>query len=361
VAARTQVTVDLPSVQSLINRVQQLTGVPAAGGYTLAVAPQVHIRGQLAGQAIDTSFAPTLSFQLSALQLQPAGLSNPVAGAHARAAFTPSRAGTVAAAAMSNPNSIVVLGHALSVAALRWAALIGFLLSAVLTMFAAVVKRLRPFDEAARIQTEYGQLIVPVVLGPDGLGGPPVDVPTIAALARLAESGQRLILHSRNERCDTYLVNDEGTVYRYRADPGNVVWGEWSATAPRPLAHVAATAARPVASPRPVFATAVQATPVSEPLTAQTPAPGADGQAPKVFPPPSFLAGPQPEPPTEVREPVLEPPPAAAGPPMAPSPRPVPSPSLTTRPRLRGWLQSQAERARLVRELGSAFLGTGER
>ena len=98
VAVRTQVTVDLPSVQSLINRVQQSTGVPAAAGYTLAVAPQVHIRGELAGQAVDTSFAPTLSFQLSSLQLQPAGVSSPGTGSQVRASFAPSRPGSVATA-----------------------------------------------------------------------------------------------------------------------------------------------------------------------------------------------------------------------------------------------------------------------
>ena len=166
---------------------------------------------------------------------------------------------------MSTPNSLVVLGHALSVAALRLAAVIGFLLGAALTVFAAVVKRLAPSDEAARIQAEYGHLIVPVVLGPDGLGGAPVDVPTIAALARLAESGQRLILHSRDNSRDTYLVNDEGTVYRYRADPGNVVWGEWSATAPRPLAHVAPPARRPAGTPRPVTATTMSAASPAQP------------------------------------------------------------------------------------------------
>ena len=360
VGVRTQVTVDLPSAQSLINRVQQLTGVPASGGYTLAVAPQVHIRGELAGQAIDTSFAPTLSFQLSSLQLQPAGLSSPGAGSQAPAAFTRSRPGTVAAA-VSTPNSLVVLGHPLSVAALRLAAVIGFLLCAALTVFAAVARRLAPSDEAARIQAEYGHLIVPVVLGPEGLGGAPVDVPTIAALARLADSGQRLILHSRDNSRDTYLLNDEGTVYRYRADPGNVVWGEWSATAPRPLANVAASATRPGPAPAPAFATSASATVVSEPLVAAAQAPSIIASTPEVFPPPAFLFAVPTEAPTEVGATVHETPSAPAPRPIRPSPQPAASAPLTARPRLRSWMKSQAERARVVRELGSAILGTGER
>jgi hypothetical protein len=53
-------------------------------------------------------------------------------------------------------------------------------------------------------------------------------VPSIKALAKLAESGQRLILHNRSDDVDTYMVNEEGTVYRYQVKPSNVVWGEWS-------------------------------------------------------------------------------------------------------------------------------------
>jgi hypothetical protein len=235
---------------------------------------------------------------------------------------------------------------------------LGLFLSFALAVIAAVVARLAPSDEAARIQAEYGHLIVPVVLGPDGLGGPPVDVPTIAALARLAECGQRLILHSRDNSRDTYLVNDEGTVYRYRADPGNVVWGEWSATAPRPLSHAAAPTPRPAVAPRPVTATSMSAA------------------SPTVFPPPPFLFSPAAESATEVRAPEPTPamarsaPAAPAAPMAAPAaparpapaaPDPMPSRSVAARPRLRRWVESQAERTRLVRELGSAFLGTSER
>ena len=55
-------------------------------------------------------------------------------------------------------------------------------------------------------------------------------MPSIKSLVRLAESGQRLILHTRSDNVDTYLVNDEGTVYRYQVKPSKVIWGEWSET-----------------------------------------------------------------------------------------------------------------------------------
>ena len=56
-------------------------------------------------------------------------------------------------------------------------------------------------------------------------------MPSIKALVKLAESGQRLILHNRSNDVDTYMVNEEGTVYRYQVKPSKVVWGEWSEAA----------------------------------------------------------------------------------------------------------------------------------
>jgi hypothetical protein len=94
-------------------------------------------------------------------------------------------------------------------------------------------KRGEPFEESVHIQSQYGHLIVPIVAGED-LGWPPVDVPNIKALVRLAESGQRLILHNRSGDVDTYMVNDEGTVYRYQVKASKIVWGEWT-DAPLPV------------------------------------------------------------------------------------------------------------------------------
>ncbi len=94
-------------------------------------------------------------------------------------------------------------------------------------MYAFLRKRGEAFEESVKIQAQYGHLLVPIVAGED-LGWPPVDVQNIKALVRLAESGQRLILHNRSGHVDTYMVNDEGTVYRYQVKSSKVVWGEWT-------------------------------------------------------------------------------------------------------------------------------------
>jgi hypothetical protein len=216
------VTLDLNGLQALLKKVQTLTGVSAASGYTVAVVPTVHVNGTVAGQPIATGFNPVLNFQLVAPQLRPS-----VAGGD----FTPSRLGRVATTS-TVANDLNVAGVSFSVRTLRGIALGGLLLSVLaVVLLIVLIKRSAPFGEAGRIQAQYGHLIVPIAGTADDLAWAPFDVPNIDALVRLAEACDRLILHYREDTLDTYLVNDEGTVYRYQSRHSGVVWGEWS-TAP---------------------------------------------------------------------------------------------------------------------------------
>jgi signal peptidase I len=217
------VTLDLTQIRSLLSKIQKLTGITAGDGYTIAVVPKIHVSGVLAGEPLDTNFGPTLNFQLQSLQLQPGG------GSDASSSLTPSQRGTVSGPTITD-NTLAVAGHSASVQTIRWVALGGFVLAAVIALVAFVLKRGQPFEEAARIQEQYGHLMVPIINAED-LGWPPIDVGSIKALVRLAQSGDRLILHHCGNGVDTYLVNEEGTVYRYQARPIKIVWQEW-ATAP---------------------------------------------------------------------------------------------------------------------------------
>jgi hypothetical protein len=231
----TEVTVDMHQLQSLVTKVAALTGIPSS--YSIAVVPQVHITGTVAGHPLDLSFKPAMTFQLASGQLVPQGAAS-TASASPRTGSTsasgsstglsPSQTGAVETPATA-PAAITVFGLSLKISLLRWIAIVGLVLSVAATLFFYLRKRGEPFGESYRIQAQYGHLIVPIVAGED-LGWPPVDVASIKALAQLAESGQRLILHSRSDNVDTYLVNDEGTVYRYQVKPSNVVWGDWSET-----------------------------------------------------------------------------------------------------------------------------------
>jgi hypothetical protein len=223
------VTLDLNSLQALIEKIQTLTGVSTASGYTIAVAPQVHVDGTLAGQTLSAGLNPVLNFQLAPPQLRPRVVAP--GAAHGGGSFSPAEHGTVANR-VSVANDLKVAGVALSVKTLQGVAVCGLLLALLaMVLLIVLIKRSQPFGEAGRIQAQYGHLIVPIAGTAEDLAWAPFDVPNIEALVRLAEACDRLILHYREDTVDTYLVNDEGTVYRYQSRHTGVVWGEWS-TAP---------------------------------------------------------------------------------------------------------------------------------
>jgi signal peptidase I len=232
----TTVKLDMRQLKALLTKVATLTGLPSAA-YTVAVEPIVHITGTVAGEPLNLSFSPSMNFQLGAQQLVPAGAQStsapPAANGNSAApqsgsgaTLAPSRSGAVGTPATA-PATITVLGVSLEISLLRWIAVFGLVLSLAAAILFYLRKRGEPFEETHRIMAQYGHMIVPIVGGED-LGWPPVDVPNIKALVKLAESGQRLILHNRSNDVDTYMVNEEGTVYRYQVKASNVVWGEWS-------------------------------------------------------------------------------------------------------------------------------------
>jgi signal peptidase I len=229
----TDVTLDLRHLQSTMAQIGRLTTGSVFGNFSFAIQPVVHIAGTFADRPVNASVKPGLTFQVAGGEVQPLGGSTSSVGgatgsASSQANFTPSQAGDVSAPATA-PATISVLGISPEISLLRWIAIIGLVISIAATVFFYLRKRSEPFEETFQIQSQYGHLIVPIVAGED-LGWPPVDVPSIKSLVRLAESGQRLILHTRSDNIDTYLVNDEGTVYRYQVKPSKVIWGEWSET-----------------------------------------------------------------------------------------------------------------------------------
>jgi len=234
-ATGTHVTVNLRRAQSLMEQIAKLTATPGFSSFSLAIQPVVHVTGTVAGRPIDTRYAPTLGFQLQSGQLLPASAPTPTGSTPGAAPtssapnYAPSQSGSVATPATA-PARITVLGVSPQVSLLRWIAILGLLVSIAATIYFYLRKRGEPFEESYRIQSQYGHMIVPIVGGED-LGWPPVDVPSFKSLVKLAESGQRLILHNRSNDVDTYMVNEEGTVYRYQVKPSNVVWGDWSENA----------------------------------------------------------------------------------------------------------------------------------
>jgi signal peptidase I len=222
--AAADVMLDVPRLRSLIRKVETLTGGAPGATYDLTVMPRLHLTGTLASAPLTTDFAPELKLKLDALQLSPPATGSAASAATASGAakddLNPSRRGTVSASTTKR-NTIDVRGVKLPVDTARWIAVIGFLLAAS----AAALTGLRLLDDrsdpTAHIH-RYRHLIVPIAGATFDRARPPIDVTSINALAQLAERSERLILHEQRNGADTYLVDDEGTLYRYQSHPAGV-------------------------------------------------------------------------------------------------------------------------------------------
>ena len=112
-------------------------------------------------------------------------------------------------------------GHDVPVTTARWIALLGFLLAASVALLSGVRLLGGSPDPTAQLN-RYRHLIVPIAGTTFDPARPPIDVTSINALAQLAERSERLILHHQRDGADTYLVDDEGTLYRYQAPAAGV-------------------------------------------------------------------------------------------------------------------------------------------
>jgi signal peptidase I len=223
--ASADVMLDVPALQSLIRKVERLTGGTPGAAYNLWITPRVHVTGTLASQPLTSDYAPALALKLDSLQLRgaPAAAADPAADPdpgsgptpEQKAAFNPSRGGNVAASSTAT-NALGLRGHDVPVPTIRWIALIGFLLAASAALLTGVRLLGESTDPAAHIH-RYRHLIVPIAGTTFDPARPPIDVTSIAALAQLAERSERLLLHHQRDGVDTYLVDDEGTLYRYQA------------------------------------------------------------------------------------------------------------------------------------------------
>ena len=216
--AGADVTLDVPALQSLIRKVEKLTGGTPGAAYNLSIIA-AGPRDRHAGQ-------PAAHQRLRA-GAEPSARRSAAAGRRAarrprrrpgQGGLTPSRPGHRVATASTKPNTLTVRGHAVPVTTARWIALIGFLLAASAALLSGV-RLLGDSSDPTSHVNRYRHLIVPIAGTTFDPARPPIDVTSIQALAQLAERSERLILHHQRDGADTYLVDDEGTLYRYQALP----------------------------------------------------------------------------------------------------------------------------------------------
>ncbi|MGZ4199740.1 MAG: signal peptidase I [Thermoleophilia bacterium] len=254
-------TVSLAQLAGVMLQLQNQTKILSTN-YKVSILPGVHVKGAIGGQPIDKTFSSQLDFVFDGLKFaidQGSGVGTSHSATHVM---------SIGTGDVQQKQSIDLRILKLSVNSARAVALVGIVLA--LLGFAAVsglaVMRRRA-DEPAVIDRLYSHLLLPVSNLPQV--GHVVDVDSMDALANLADRYDRSILHYQEGGEHTYLLQDEGVVYRYLV----VENGLASVEQVLPVAPPA-----PVAVAAPPTPNGPSPAPVGPPQYPQPPRPpGADG------------------------------------------------------------------------------------
>jgi signal peptidase I len=203
-AVSVQGVLDLRRLERLVGQVRELTGSPQPT-FTVAVEPRVAVGGRVGRDELETTFAPALLFELDDLRLQPS-LDGEGVGP-----LAPRETGSGTAVV---PATLSLGRISLEVAAARRVALAGLALALLAAGVALVARRRGGGDDGSR---RYEHLIVPVA-SRRVEERTVTDLESLDALARVAEHAGRLILRLEDGRGRAYLVEDGGSVYRYRTE-----------------------------------------------------------------------------------------------------------------------------------------------
>ena len=202
-------TIDLPSIESTLAQYLKDTGV-SNDSFTLTLAPHVRVHGQVAGKLFTSRFDPTpLTFIVDQAALR---LAHPVLGASfGQPAGDPLRPSTPGSMPRTVPSHLRLLMLSPRVTTVRRYALLGAIATLALTLLAAVALATgRTGDELDRARRRYGHLLVPVTKAPEGAR---VFVERIDGLAQIATNYATVILHLREDACDSFFAIGEGSVF----------------------------------------------------------------------------------------------------------------------------------------------------
>ncbi len=213
-------TLDLPKVQSHIDRLEKQTGLDT-DRYALSIVPEVSVKGTLAGGELDDEFSPRLDFWLEPLQLQ---LQTPTTDGASESGqaegvdpLKPSEEASTPSS-RTEANTISILGFDLGVPMARKLSLLGLALSlSGLLWFGLSMLRALRGDEPTRIRARYAPLLVSVSDGDLASGGRVVEVAAFEDLVKIAEKSGQSILHQTSDGTEHYYVQDIGVSYHYWA------------------------------------------------------------------------------------------------------------------------------------------------
>ena len=204
----TMATLDVCQVEALVNLVKQETGLHQ-NIYTLKIIPHVDVMAKITGNEIQDSFEPGLSFKFDEVHFYLASDNAQADPLHITKQSSMDSSNMQA-------NILPLLGWKPSVQGARASALIGLGLSlgGLLSIGWYIYNKAQQSQQAL-IQLRYGGLLMDVherVIEPLA---PAIDVRKIEDLAKIAERQNTMILHMSLNLMDYYLVQGNGTTYRY--------------------------------------------------------------------------------------------------------------------------------------------------
>ncbi len=209
------VRLDLDPLLALQNAVSAETGLPA-DQLSVAIIPRVHLTGTIAGQSVDTDFAPAVDFTLLPSEFSLADAPS-VAGP-ADPSLTPSQPGTVTRK-LTLPAQVSILSYRLYVKTARRVAVGGGLTAILLAIGGLILYRMHRSDaEPVQIERNYHYRLIEIRHPPSGAGTIVVDVAGIRPLARLAQRNDSFILHYADQTHHGYFVDAGPTIYRYQPE-----------------------------------------------------------------------------------------------------------------------------------------------
>jgi signal peptidase I len=210
----TTAALDLCQVQTLVDSVGQETGFRPST-YILTIIPHVAINAKAAGQNLSDTFEPKLVFNFDKVHFYLAGGSKPETDP-----LRTSKDGLMNTTA-TQANTVSALGFEFNVIDLRILGLVGlgFALFGLLILGWYIFNTAQSSQEAL-IRIKYGALIMEVYDRGFESVSPVIDVATIDDLAKLAERQNTMILHMMRDYLQFYLVQSEGTTYRYVVSEG---------------------------------------------------------------------------------------------------------------------------------------------
>jgi signal peptidase I len=195
--------VSIDRLVGLARKFEKTTGSHALQ-YTFLLVPHVEMRGTVGNQPVDVNFKPSLAYRLQSDRL--------VLPTDSPGGQNLDRAQTA-----NGKTTIKQSMGPMAVSDVRHMALIGIPLTLLVAILGGLLFLVvRKNDEVSSILRRYGPWMIDVAAA-DRPAHLERRVESMDALSRIAERYERLIMHEQRGGLHSFLVEDDGVVYRYDA------------------------------------------------------------------------------------------------------------------------------------------------